>query len=68
VPKFDMFLAIQDRAFNDDGSINFANGGGQIQPVPALAVGQTPVTPGATRTTDPHAQPRVARARETKRN
>ncbi|MFO0583741.1 MAG: multicopper oxidase domain-containing protein [Anaeromyxobacter sp.] len=47
VPKFDMFLAIQDRSFNDDGSINFANGGGQIQPVPALAVGQTPVTPGA---------------------
>jgi FtsP/CotA-like multicopper oxidase with cupredoxin domain len=48
IPRYDLFLAVQDRAFNDDGSINFANGGGQVLPPgPPLAVGQTPVTPGA---------------------
>jgi FtsP/CotA-like multicopper oxidase with cupredoxin domain len=47
IPKYDLFLAVQDRAFNDDGSLNFANGGGQVQPVPVLAAGQSPVTPGA---------------------
>ncbi len=29
VPKYDLFFALQDRAFNDDGSINFSNGQGQ---------------------------------------
>jgi len=29
VPKYDYFFAVQDRAFNDDGSINFSNGIGQ---------------------------------------
>ncbi len=50
VPKYDLFLAIQDRAFNSDGSINFSNGLGQtpLPPPPAGlgVVGQTPVTPG----------------------
>lgn len=45
IPKYDMFLALQDRSFNDDGSINFSNGLGN--PVPLLAPpGATPVTPG----------------------
>ncbi len=45
IPKYDLFLALQDRAFNDDGSINFANGMGN--PVPLLAPpGATPVTNG----------------------
>lgn len=26
IPKYDLFLAVQDRSFNDDGSINFPNG------------------------------------------
>ena len=26
IPMYDLFLAVQDRAFNDDGSINFSNG------------------------------------------
>ena len=50
IPKYDLFLAVQDRAFNDDGSINFSNGLGQTPLPPAPAglgvVGQTPVTPG----------------------
>ena len=48
IPKYDLFLAIQDRSFNDDGSINFSNGLGQtIPPPPAiLPVGYTPVTSG----------------------
>jgi len=29
IPKYDLFFAVQDRAFNDDGSINFSNGLGQ---------------------------------------
>jgi spore coat protein A, manganese oxidase len=50
VPRFDLFLAVQDRAFNDDGSINFSNGLGQAIPVPPAPVpplGYTPVTAGA---------------------
>jgi FtsP/CotA-like multicopper oxidase with cupredoxin domain len=48
IPRYDLFLAVQDRAFNDDGSINFANGGGQVAPVGALLpAGWSPVTPGA---------------------
>jgi FtsP/CotA-like multicopper oxidase with cupredoxin domain len=35
IPKYDLFMALQDRAFNDDGTINFANGLGN--PVPAVA-------------------------------
>ena len=36
-PAYDLFLAIQDRSFNDDGSINFSNGLGQtIPPAPAI--------------------------------
>jgi len=49
-PLYDLFLAVQDRAFNDDGSINFSNGMGQTIPPPPAGVlpilGQTPVTPG----------------------
>jgi FtsP/CotA-like multicopper oxidase with cupredoxin domain len=40
VPKYDLFLAIQDRAFNDDGSINFSTALGQA------AAPFSPVTPG----------------------
>jgi FtsP/CotA-like multicopper oxidase with cupredoxin domain len=49
IPLFDLFLAVQDRAFNEDGSINFSNGLGQtpLPPPPGLGVvGQTPVTAG----------------------
>jgi len=50
IPLYDLFLAVQDRAFNDDGSINFSNGMGQTIPPPPAGVlpilGQTPVTPG----------------------
>jgi spore coat protein A len=45
-PIYDLFLALQDRSFNDDGSINFSNGLGQTQPLPLIAPGQSPVTPG----------------------
>jgi FtsP/CotA-like multicopper oxidase with cupredoxin domain len=47
-PAYDLFLAIQDRAFNDDGSLNFSNGLGQtIPPPPApLPIGYSPVTSG----------------------
>ncbi len=48
VPMYDMFFAIQDRAFNEDGSINFSNGLGQT-PLPiglGGVPGQTPVTAG----------------------
>jgi FtsP/CotA-like multicopper oxidase with cupredoxin domain len=47
-PMYDLFLAIQDRSFNEDGSINFSNGLGQtIPPPPAiLPLGYTPVTNG----------------------
>jgi FtsP/CotA-like multicopper oxidase with cupredoxin domain len=49
IPLFDLFLAVQDRSFNEDGSINFSNGLGQtpLPPPPGLGVlGQTPVTAG----------------------
>ena len=51
IPKYDLFLAVQDRAFNEDGSINFSNGLGQTPlPPPAQGglgvTGQTPVTAG----------------------
>jgi spore coat protein A len=59
IPLYDLFLAVQDRAFNEDGSINFSNGLGQtplppppppgtVVPVGAVfgAVGQTPITAG----------------------
>jgi FtsP/CotA-like multicopper oxidase with cupredoxin domain len=47
-PIFDLFLAIQDRAFNDDGSINFTNGLGQVIPGAGavLPVGYSPITNG----------------------
>jgi len=45
-PRYDLFLAIQDRAFNDDGSINFSNGLGQTFAPPPLTPGVTPVTNG----------------------
>jgi spore coat protein A len=45
IPKYDLFLALQDRSFNEDGSINFSNGLGN--PVPAVAPpGATPFTNG----------------------
>jgi FtsP/CotA-like multicopper oxidase with cupredoxin domain len=48
VPLYDLFLAVQDRSFNEDGSLNFSNGLGQvIPPAPFVApVGYTSVTPG----------------------
>jgi spore coat protein A len=50
IPKYDLFLAVQDRSFNEDGSINFSNGLAQtpLAPPPAGlgALGQTPVTAG----------------------
>jgi FtsP/CotA-like multicopper oxidase with cupredoxin domain len=47
-PMYDLFLAIQDRSFNDDGSINFSNGLGQtIPPVPpVLPNGYSSITNG----------------------
>ncbi len=50
IPKYDLFLAIQDRSFNDDGSINFSNGLGQVIPAGKgvlLPVGYNPITVGA---------------------
>ncbi len=44
IPVYDQFYAIQDRAFNDDGSINFSNGLGQ--PVALPGPGLTSVTNG----------------------
>jgi spore coat protein A len=45
IPMYDLFLALQDRSFNDDGSINFSNGLGN--PVPAVAPpGASPFTNG----------------------
>jgi FtsP/CotA-like multicopper oxidase with cupredoxin domain len=49
VPMYDLFVAIQDRSFNSDGTINFPTGLGQpiVLAKKAVAVpGQTPVTPG----------------------
>lgn len=50
VPKYDLFLAVQDRSFNDDGSINVSNGLGQVIPLvakkAALPVGYNPITNG----------------------
>ncbi|HET9680855.1 MAG TPA: hypothetical protein VFP19_02365, partial [Candidatus Limnocylindrales bacterium] len=47
-PLYDLYLAVQDRAFNDDGSINFSNGLGQPAPVGAiLPLGYSSVTVGA---------------------
>jgi FtsP/CotA-like multicopper oxidase with cupredoxin domain len=34
IPLYDLFFAIQDRAFNEDGSLNFSNGLGQPLPPP----------------------------------
>ena len=44
IPMFDQFYAVQDRAFNDDGSINFSNGLGQAPALPGP--GLTAVTAG----------------------
>jgi FtsP/CotA-like multicopper oxidase with cupredoxin domain len=47
IPMYDLFLAVQDRAFNDDGSFNFSNGLGQTIPAaPVPAAGSTPITNG----------------------
>jgi FtsP/CotA-like multicopper oxidase with cupredoxin domain len=44
---YDLFLAIQDRSFNEDGTINFSNGLGQnVVPPPPAPVGYTPITNG----------------------
>jgi FtsP/CotA-like multicopper oxidase with cupredoxin domain len=48
---FDLPIAIQDRAFNIDGTINFPNGLGQV--APAGAVGWNPLTPGPNPTVHP---------------
>ena len=47
-PAYDLFLAIQDRSFNDDGSINFSNGLAQAAPVGLIVpAGYSSVTSGA---------------------
>ena len=47
-PAYDLFLAIQDRSFNDNGSINFSNGLGQAVPAaPPPPLGASSVTSGA---------------------
>jgi FtsP/CotA-like multicopper oxidase with cupredoxin domain len=50
IPKYDLFLAIQDRDFNSDGTINFPNGMANTVSPPAsgytLAPGNAPVVPG----------------------
>jgi len=47
IPVYDLFLALQDRSFNEDGSINFANGmGNPPVPPPVGAIGNTPFTNG----------------------
>jgi len=49
IPTYDLFMAIQDRSFNDDGSINFSNGLGQKIPVGkgvVLPIGYSSITPG----------------------
>ena len=46
IPKYDLFFAIQDRAFNDDGSINFSNGLGQPAAAARGPGGSPPVTNG----------------------
>ncbi len=48
IPVYDLFLAIQDRAFNADGSINYPNGLGNPlpPPPPAPTPGLSPVTIG----------------------
>jgi FtsP/CotA-like multicopper oxidase with cupredoxin domain len=47
IPKYDLFLALQDRSFNDDGSINFSNGLGNPVPLaPPPPIGATPFTNG----------------------
>jgi FtsP/CotA-like multicopper oxidase with cupredoxin domain len=47
IPLYDLFLALQDRAFNEDGSINFSNGLGQVLPPGVvLPVGYSSITPG----------------------
>ncbi len=48
---FDLPIAIQDRAFNRDGTINFPNGLGQV--APAGAIGWDPLTPGPNPTVHP---------------
>jgi FtsP/CotA-like multicopper oxidase with cupredoxin domain len=53
IPLYDLFLAIQDRTFSDDGTIDFSNGLGQPVPPPAqLTAANYPAclvaaTPGA---------------------
>jgi spore coat protein A, manganese oxidase len=48
---FDVNVAIQDRAFNADGTINFPNGLGQV--APAGVVGWDPLAPGPNPTIHP---------------
>jgi FtsP/CotA-like multicopper oxidase with cupredoxin domain len=48
---FDINVAIQDRAFNADGTINFPNGLGQV--APAGVVGWDPLKPGPNPTVHP---------------
>ena len=48
---FDLPVAIQDRAFNADGTINFPNGLGQV--APAGVVGWDPLQPGPNPTVHP---------------
>jgi FtsP/CotA-like multicopper oxidase with cupredoxin domain len=48
---FDLPVAIQDRAFNLDGTINFPNGLGQV--APAGAIGWDPLNPGPNPTVHP---------------
>ena len=45
IPKYDLFLALQDRTFSDDGSLNFSNGLGQPLVAPPAIPGD-PAYPG----------------------
>jgi len=53
VPKYDYFFAVQDRAFNDDGSINFSNGLGQAAATTATGIDPKGVVVGV----DPDVHP-----------
>jgi FtsP/CotA-like multicopper oxidase with cupredoxin domain len=46
-PKYDLFLAIQDRAFNTDGTLNFPSGMSNVPAPPPPAVAAVPPAPAA---------------------
>ena len=58
VPLYDLFLAVQDRAFNDDGTLNFPNG--MAQPLDPTIPVATPASIQNPATWDPVAGSTVA--------